>query len=240
MPFNVTIDQFEGPLDLMLHLIKDNKLELFDLDISILTDQYLIYLRKMENLHLEVASEYLLELATLIEYKSKKLLPKDKSTIDDDYQEDPKERLIKRLIEYQKIKEVSLILNEFHQSRSLQLAKPMQMKVDEWFKENINDQIEGNPYDLFKAMNRCLIRMQLQTPIETRLAKREISIEDRTLQIKSRMKNLNKEFNFTELLTDCQQKQDVIVTFLAILDLVRNHFIYFTIDQQDEIWLKRG
>ena len=75
MAFTVTIDQFEGPLDLMLHLIKDNKLDLFELDMDLLTDQYLHYLNAMESMHLEIASEYLAELAGLIEYKSKKLLP---------------------------------------------------------------------------------------------------------------------------------------------------------------------
>ena len=75
MAFTIMIDQFEGPLDLMLHLIKDNKMDLFDLDMNILTDQYLQYLNAMESMHLEVASEYLAELAGLLEYKSKKLLP---------------------------------------------------------------------------------------------------------------------------------------------------------------------
>ena len=87
MNFKITIEQFEGPLDLMLHLIKENKLDLFDLDISVLTDQYLAYLDQMQELHLEIASEYLVELATLIEYKSKKLLPKDQSQLDEEYEE---------------------------------------------------------------------------------------------------------------------------------------------------------
>ena len=73
MSFTVAVDQFEGPLDLMLHLIKEKELDLFDLDIHVLTEQYLLYLNKMEEMHLEVCSEYLVELATLIEYKSKKL-----------------------------------------------------------------------------------------------------------------------------------------------------------------------
>ena len=74
MKFTVTIDQFEGPLDLMLHLIKENKLDLFDLDMNVLTTQYIEFIHQMKNLHLEIASEYLSELASLIEYKSKKLL----------------------------------------------------------------------------------------------------------------------------------------------------------------------
>ena len=83
MSFTVAVDQFEGPLDLMLHLIKEKELDLFDLDIHVLTEQYLLYLNKMEEMHLEVCSEYLVELATLIEYKSKKLLPKQEAELND-------------------------------------------------------------------------------------------------------------------------------------------------------------
>ena len=88
MDFKVTIDQFDGPLDLMLHLIKEEQLDLFDLDISKLTDQYLNYIHAMQQLHLDIASEYLVELATLIEYKSKKLLPNVKDELEDEYQDE--------------------------------------------------------------------------------------------------------------------------------------------------------
>ena len=84
MEFKITIDQFEGPLDLMLHLIKENKLDLFDLDMLILADQYIHYIHQMEDMHLEVASEYLIELSSLIEYKSRKLLPREEVIVDDE------------------------------------------------------------------------------------------------------------------------------------------------------------
>ena len=109
MAFEITIDQFEGPLDLMLHLIKENKLDLFDLNMDMLTDQYLAYLNTMEAMHLEVASEYLAELAGLIEYKSKKLLPREKVVIEEEYEEDQRDKLVKRLLEYQRFKEVFFV-----------------------------------------------------------------------------------------------------------------------------------
>ena len=87
MDFKVTIDQFDGPLDLMLHLIKEGELDLFSLDIVKLTDQYLNYIQAMQKLRLDIASEYLVELATLIEYKSKKLLPNDSSDLEEDIEE---------------------------------------------------------------------------------------------------------------------------------------------------------
>ncbi len=98
--FSVTIEKFEGPLDLMLHLIREKELDLFDLDVNILTDQYIAYINSMQEMHLEIASEYLVEMADLIEYKSKKLLPRDDSELADGFEEDPKERLIRRLLEY--------------------------------------------------------------------------------------------------------------------------------------------
>ena len=122
MSFLANIEQFEGPLDLMLHLIKEQELDIFDLDLDILTKQYLLYIEEMENLELEVESEYLVELATLVEYKSKKLLPKDESKIEDEYEEDPKERLVRRLLEYQKYKEVSKTLYDAYSDRSFQLS----------------------------------------------------------------------------------------------------------------------
>lgn len=84
MDFLITLDQFEGPLDLMLHLIKENKLDLFDLDMNVLATQYIDYIHAMQNMHLEVASEYLSELASLIAYKSKKLLPRETVEVEED------------------------------------------------------------------------------------------------------------------------------------------------------------
>ena len=125
MAFTVTIDQFEGPLDLMLHLIKDNKLELFELDMDVLTDQYLQYLNAMESMHLEIASEYLAELAGLIEYKSRKLLPREKVVIEEEYEEDQREKLVRRLLEYQRYKEVSEQFEQKYEERQLLMSKPM-------------------------------------------------------------------------------------------------------------------
>ena len=121
--YKVTLDVFEGPLDLMLHLIREQQLDIFDLDMDVLTDQYIEYLNKMERLQIDVESEYLVELSILIEYKSKKLLPKPSEDIESEYEEDPKERLIKRLIEYQKYKEVSKELDELYTTSS-RLSNP--------------------------------------------------------------------------------------------------------------------
>lgn len=240
MSFTVETTKFDGPLDLMLHLIKEQQLDIFDLDMEVLTDQYINYLQTMEKLELEIESEYLVELATLIEYKSKKLLPKKTEELEDDYEEDPKERIVRRLLEYQKYKEVSSELLEAFNQRQEQFAKPL--SIDSINTNNLVDdqKLEGNPYDLLKAMTRVLRRMELSKPIETKLTAKEISTEDRILEIKSRLSTLPKTFNFENLVSDCHNVHEVIVTFLAILDMAKDHYLVFSTDDNDEIWLRRG
>ena len=240
MGFKVETMRFEGPLDLMLHLIREQELDIFDLDIEILTDQYIKYLHEMEKLELEIESEYLVELATLIEYKSKKLLPKPADDLDDEYEEDPKDRLVKRLLEYQKYKEVSATLYDSYIERQDQLAKPVSYETVVK-NSNFDDQkLEGNPYDLLKAMNKVLRRLQLSKPIETKFAAKEISTEDRILQIKSRLIDLPDTFSFETLIDDCNSIHEYIVTFLAILDMAKDHFLVFDVDEDENIWFKRG
>lgn len=240
MSFTVETTKFDGPLDLMLHLIKEQQLDIFDLDMEVLTDQYINYLQTMEKLELEIESEYLVELATLIEYKSKKLLPKKTEELEDDYEEDPKERIVRRLLEYQKYKEVSNELLEAFNQRQEQFAKPL--SIDSINTNNLVDdqKLEGNPYDLLKAMTRVLRRMELSKPIETKLTTKEISTEDRILEIKSRLSTLPKTFNFENLVSDCHNVHEVIVTFLAILDMAKDHYLVFSSDDNDEIWFRRG
>ncbi len=240
MSFTVETTKFDGPLDLMLHLIKEQQLDIFDLDMEVLTDQYINYLQTMEKLELEIESEYLVELATLIEYKSKKLLPKKTEELEDDYEEDPKERIVRRLLEYQKYKEVSSELLEAFNQRQEQFAKPL--SIDSINTNNLVDdqKLEGNPYDLLKAMTRVLRRMELSKPIETKLTAKEISTEDRILEIKSRLSTLPKTFNFENLVSDCHNVHEVIVTFLAILDMAKDHYLVFSTDDNDEIWFRRG
>ena len=239
--FKVTIEQFEGPLDLMLHLIKEKELDLFDLDFNILTDQYVAYLNAMTEMHLEVASEYLVELAELIEYKSRKLLPKDTSELEDDYEEDPKERLVRRLLEYQQFKEVSSALSRLYEERQEMLAKPMSDLAQELSEEPEEPvRYEGNPYDLMRAMKRVLMQIQLQKPIETKYTRREISMEDRELVVRAKLDQLPDTFRFENLLDDCHDMPMVIATFLAVLDLARLHTLVFTVDENDVIWFSRG
>ena len=240
MGFEVETLKFEGPLDLMLHLIHEQQLDIFDLDMEVLTDQYIAYLHQMDELHLEVESEYLVELATLIEYKSKKLLPKKPDEIDDDF-EDPKDKLVRRLLEYQKYKEVSKSLYDSYVERQDQLSKPV--SYDEIMKHN-NDpesqKLEGDPYDLLKAMNKVLRRLQLSRPLDIKFTQKELSPEDRILEIKARLKDLPETFSFDTLIEDCDDIHEYVITFIAILDMAKDHYLVFTVDEDENIWFTRG
>lgn len=240
MEFLVKTQTYEGPLDLMLHLIAEKQMDILNLDINELTSQYLAYLNQMESLHLEIVSEYLTELATLMEIKSKLLLPKNDFEIEDEYQQDPRERLVARLLEYQQYKDISKNMSDLYYQRSLQFGKPMSDCVDQWLKDNDNEYFSGNAYDLVKAMNKVLRRMALTKPKEVALTHKELSTQDRVLQIQARFSSLPNTFTFNNLCDDCHNSAEVIVTFLAILDMAKLHQLYFSVDDNDTIWFTKG
>ena len=238
--FTVAISQFEGPLDLMLHLIKEKKLDLFDLNLDVLADQYIAYISSMENMHLEIASEYLSEFAALIEYKSKKLLPRDTSELEDNYEEDTKDQLVRRLLEYQRYKEVSEQFSLLANERLLHYDKPQAEITYQWMKESKDSfvDVNGNAVDLIKAMQHCIRRYKIMQPLQMKVAKKELSVEERTIQIKAKILELPEVFSMFELCKD-EELHVVIVTFLSVLDLLRQGFFDCEVIG-DDIWLKRG
>lgn len=238
MAFEITIEQYEGPLDLMLHLIKENKLDLLDLDMDILCEQYLQYIFAMEELRLEIASEYLSELASLVEYKSKKLLPREKVEVTETYEEDQRNKLVQRLLEYQRFKDATSILENNFQERSLNLEKPISEITQSWQIET-DAPITFNAYDLMKAMNRVMRRMSAKMHHETNLTIHEISIDERIIQVKERLLDFKGTMNFEELCSDCNSLHLIIVTFLALLDLIKQKWVTFFIDEEDRIWVMK-
>ncbi len=237
MDFTVTIDQFDGPLDLMLHLIKEGELDLFQLDIVKLTDQYLGYIHAMQQLHLDVASEYLVELATLIEYKSKKLLPNEKEELEDNY-EDETEQLVHRLIEYQRYKEITSEFENLYQERALMHDKPVSEIANEWVKVDENFK-ETSPYELIKAMEKCLKRLQLAQPYEVNVQTQQISVEDRIVQLKKKIELWDNVFSMEQTMEDCESVYMVVVTFLSLLDMIHDGSLTFTV-KKEEVYFTKG
>ena len=121
------------------------------------------------------------------------------------------------------------------------LSKPVSGIIDEWANTEPDDShYEGNPYDLMRAMRKVLMRIQLQKPIETKYTHREISMEDRELEVRAKLDRLPETFRFENLLDDCTDMPMFIATFLAVLDLARLHTLVFTVDENDVIWFSRG
>lgn len=241
MEYIVEIDEFSGPFDLLLHLIKKSKVDIFDISINEVTQQYIDYINVMEQLNLEVASEYLEMAAELIYMKSKMLLPNKKITEESEYEEDPREALITRLIEYKKYKEVSTDLDEMNDSRQLIFTK-LPSNLDQ-FKPEVTVELEEGieVYDLIRAFQKMMERKAMQKPLETRLAKREISVSERMDDI-MRILDLNEgqKVLFDDIF-DLYDRTYIVATFLAILELARKFKIYIEQDNLfDEIYLSKS
>lgn len=237
--FTVTLEQFTGPLDLMLHLIKEKKLDLFDLSMDVLIEQYIQYLNAVED-KLEIASEYLYELAALLEYKSKKCLPVDPKPLEvNDYEEDPKDALVRRLIEYQQFKDISQMLNERFMERQKQLEKPIERQIIQMADDENIRFTQGNQNDLLKAMQKCLERFNYTHPMQVKITKTELSIDDRSDQLIAIIMNLVEPFSFDDMIQDVQDRGVLIVTFLAILELNRRNLLSFSFNDQD-VHFRRG
>ncbi len=226
MDYNIKIDQFEGPLDLLLHLIKESNIAINDISIDDITKQYLDYINKMEELNINVASSYLVMAAELMELKSKSLLPvkEEKDSETEEEEENTKENLIKRLIEYQKYKEIT---KEF---KTLELnRKKIYIKEP----ENITNYLENNlpenvltASDLFLAMQKFIQRKEAEKPLNTKIATKEYSVKDRKRTIYNLL-TTKKKVEFTELF-DIYSKSYVVVTFLAILEMSKENEVTIT------------
>ena len=227
MEYQVTVDQFTGPLDLLLHLIKEHDMDLLDLDVAAVCDQYLAYIQTMDPSLLEAVSEYLVMAAWLIEMKSKLLLPKPEIDEEDDYEVERK-RMIERLIEKNHI---NGILEAFE--ASYDKRQTMHSKIPSALEEYLPSGEETIPegmevYDLIKAMQRVMQRRALLQPLESKIARVEISIDERTEQIRSYfLRHKDKTVDFEDLF-DEGDRYFAIVTFLSILVLVKNSELLIT------------
>lgn len=224
--YNVKIDAFEGPLDLLLHLINRLEIDIYDIPVAQITEQYLIYIKTMSELKLDIASEFLVMAATLLAIKSKMLLPKHEEELDDldseiNYEEDPRDELVERLIEYRKYKEAAHDLKSLEEERGLMYTKPPS-DLSDYAKEKQPEKTELNVslYDMLAAFQKLLRRKKLQRPMATKIARQEISIEARMTEIMNELRHINGRKNFNDLFT-IAAKEHIVVTFLAVLELIK-------------------
>ena len=223
---NVELDSFNGPLDLLLHLVKVNKMDIYDINIEIITKEYIDFINNNKDLTIDAYSEYLVMASELIHLKSKLLL-NNKVEEDDEnlYEIANEEELQRRLLEYQKIKEITDDFRALEEKRSNVYTK-LQSNLNE-FKDNNVTLSEGvTLQDLLSAFESFLKRQSMKKPINTTVTKRELSVDDRVKSIRSILKIKNK-VNFFDLFEEVS-KPYVIVTFLGILDMTKNKEIIIT------------
>ena len=221
MDYTIKIDAFDGPLDLLLHLIKKSNIDIIDISISEITNQYLDYINKMEELNINVASTYLVMASELMEIKSKTLLPQKQEENNDneeDEEEVSREKLIKKLIEYQKYKMITEDFKELEHNRQQIYIKSPEKLTDMYQKEITNDG-STTVDDLVKAFEKFLERKEKEKPLSTKVTNKEYSVKKRKTWIKNYLKEHTKS-KFTELFEE-YNKSYIVVTFMSILELAK-------------------
>ncbi len=208
------LEGFEGPLDLLLHLIQKNELDIFNIPIALVTEQYLEYLQLMKVLNLDVAGEYLLMASTLLHIKSKMLLPR--SSEEEEGEEDPRAELIRRLLEYQKYKQAALELEQRPLLDRDVFVRLMPAEPEEGPEE---ERIEVNLLELLEAFRKVLERVKPEGVHEVILE--SISVEDKIEEILMFLERENRSVVFHRLFPEQASRRVVIVTLLAILELVK-------------------
>lgn len=225
MEIKFKINDFEGPLDLLLHLIKENKMDIMNIEIASITEQYISFLKKQESMNLEISSEYLLLATELLEIKSKLLLPNEKKETEE---EDPREDLVNRLLEYQAYKDITKVLHEKELTRKdIYTKSPENIKnyipEDEHLVSNLTID------DLIDAFKKYYRRKIESKPLKTKVTVNEISVSQRKTDIK-KVITKKKKVSFFELFP-VVSKEYIVATFLAVLEMVKEKEITITQDK---------
>ena len=220
MKYEININEFQGPLDLLLHLIKQSNISINEISIDEITKQYLNYIQRMEELNLNIASEYLVMAAELIEIKSSSLLPKNEVD-EDEYEEDPKEKLINRLLEYEQYKKMTDTFKELEEYRQEIYTREPDNLLD--YKDNDEVDYGVDLNDLIDALNKFLEQKQLDKPLNTKITNKEYSVSIRSHEIRNILKK-KKKVNFVDLF-EVYNKEYIVITFLSILAMSRKQEI---------------
>jgi len=226
MAIPVKLEVFEGPLDLLLHLIEKNKIDIYDIPIALITEQYMDYLKAMEKQDLDNMSEFLVMAATLLKIKSRMLLPQEET--EEEEQEDPRQELVERLLEYKMYKFMSLELRDRHTDADKMMFKKSTLPPEVAdFKEEINleeligDLTLSKLNDIFQSVMKK--QVDKIDPVRSKFGK----IEKEEVNLSKKMRYVqeyglaNKKFSFRKLLEEQHDKMDLIVTFLCVLELMK-------------------
>jgi segregation and condensation protein A len=217
MSYKIKLEIFEGPLDLLLYLVKKDHLNIYDIPIAKVTEQYLRYLDMMRFLNLNIAGEFLVMAATLMQIKSKMLLPPDESEGLKEEQEDPRSELIKRLLEYEKFKEIAQDLRQ-KESDQREIFKRPKMQDKENMADPQEVYFEASLFDLISAFSQALEDVPKELFYE--VVKDEFSVEEKTHEL-LHLILVQQSVSVSELFSRAKSKIEVIVIFLSILELIR-------------------
>ena len=219
--YPVKLDNFEGPLDLLLHLIKQHEIDIYDIPIVLITDQYLEYLNLMQELDLDVAGEFLVMAATLIHIKSRTLVPRLETKEEAEDEADARDALVRRLLEHQKFKAAAELLHERETVRSAQWTRSDDRLTD-IAGEPFERALEVDLFSLLQAFQSVLARARERPPL--RLPAEQISIDLRIEQLLARLSE-TEACGFEDLFADVDTRSHVIATFLALLEMIRRRLI---------------
>lgn len=217
MSYKVKLQLFEGPLDLLLYLVKKDHLNIYDIPIAEVTEQYLRYLELMRLLDLNIAGEFLVMAATLMQIKSKMLLPPEENP-QVEQEQDPRAELVRRLLEYEKFKQIAQELRQREEGQ-LEIYKRKVPETEK--KEFVNDQevyFEASIFDLISAFSQALADVPKEIFYE--VIKDEFTVEEKIHQI-LHLLLLRSSISLSELFQQAKNKMEIVVTFLAILELIR-------------------
>jgi len=211
----ISIDNFEGPLDLLLHLIKESNIDIFDISIEEITNKYLDYIKSQEELNINVSSSYLVMAAELMYLKSKSLLPTNAKE-EETEEEITRENLINKLIEYKKYKELTPTFKEMEEER-----KKIYIKGPETISNYTDTHLVGEASidDLLDAFKKFLDRKELDKPLETTITRKEYSVKERKVNIRNILRE--KKSAYLEDLFEEYNKPFVVVTFMSVLEMVK-------------------
>lgn len=230
MNYNIHLENFDGPMDLLLHFVKETKLDIYEINMSFIIENYLNYIKSLQNLNIDIGSEFLLMASSLVHLKSKKLIGKTvlEEECDDEYSIESEEDLKNKLLEYEKYKNITKDLRTLEEKRN-----EIYTKVPENLKNYVEQTVLINESltvdDLLKALMNIEARIHYKEPVETKITKKEISVTERVEKIRDYLK-IKKRCHFEELF-EIPRRDYIIATFLAILEMSKDKELHIFQDE---------
>lgn len=227
--YTIKLPVFEGPFDLLLHLIRQNEIDIYDIPIAEITDQYLSYLQYMGELDLEITSSFLVMAATLLSIKAKMLLPSSTGEGNDEEEtEDARESLVRNLLEYMLFKDAAQAMNQLHEAQKQYFIRENEPELYANLFSNENPLDGKTLEDLQNAFTHILRKAKEQGRLLLEIEREQVTLRDRLEHLYQLLLTKRQGIIFTEAFDDCSTKMQFIVTFLALLELVRQGVVAAT------------